>query len=149
MQKGINGDSKNKPQLYEASGVEFLDRRISQMLNSDSSISAVLKQPISNLKECLNETEKMITQIMSGNTSEDFGTRLHTLERKKDNIMEDMRILTLHAVQSRLDELTNSYMSGDADIFETIANTILWILTADMRQNSMNYLYLLIIILRI
>lgn len=118
------GVQKNKPQLYEASGVEFLDRRISQLLTSDAAVNAVFKQPVSNLKECLNEVEKMITQTMSGNTSDDFGIRLHTLERKKDNIMDDMRILTQQAVKSHLDELTNAYVEGDANIFETIANTI-------------------------
>ncbi len=118
------GVEKGKPQLYEASNVEFLDKRINQLLTSDAAIGSIFKQPISNLKECINEVEKMITQTMSGNSSEDFGMRLHTLERKKDNIVEDLRILTLQAVQSHLDELTNSYVSGDADIFETIANSI-------------------------
>lgn len=118
------GVEKGKTQLYEASNVEFLDKRINQLLTSDAAIGSIFKQPISNLKECINEVEKMITQTMSGNSSEDFGMRLHTLERKKDNIVEDLRILTLQAVQSHLDELTNSYVSGDADIFETIANSI-------------------------
>lgn len=122
--KAWTGVTKNKPQLYDVSGVEFLEKRISQLISNNASLSAVFKQPISNLKECLNETEKMITQTMSGNQSEDFGMRLHVLESKRDNIMQDMRILTQHAVQSHLDELTNSYINGDADIYETIANTI-------------------------
>lgn len=122
--KAWNGIEKGKPQLYRASNVEFLDKRINQLLTSDVAIGSIFKQPISNLKESINEIEKMITQTMSGNSSEDFGMRLHTLERKKDNIVEDLRILTLQAVQSHLDELTNSYVSGDADIFETIANSI-------------------------
>lgn len=122
--KAWTGVLKNEPLLYEASGVEFLDKRISQLLTSEAAIGAVFKQPITNLKDCLNEVEKMITQTMSGNSSEDFGMRVHTLERKKDNIMEDMRILTLQAVHNHLDELTNSYVNGDSDIYETIANTI-------------------------
>ncbi|MDO4339107.1 MAG: dynamin family protein [Eubacteriales bacterium] len=119
--KALMGIQKNKPQLYETSGVEFLDKRISQMLNNSESISALFKQPLANLKECLNETEKIITQTMSGNTSEDFGMRLHTLELKKENIREKMKILTLHSVRSYLEELTKSYMREDADIFETTA----------------------------
>ena len=122
--KAWMGVEKGKPQLYENSGVEFLDRRINQLLTSETSIGAMYKQPISNLKDCLNEVEKMVTQTMSGNSSEDFGVRLHTLERKKDNILDDLRILTQQAVRNYLDELTNSYVNGDADIFETIANTI-------------------------
>lgn len=122
--KAWMGVEKGKTQLYETSGVEFLDRRINQLLTSEATIGAVYKQPISNLRECLNEVEKMITQTMSGNSSEDFGVRLHTLERKKDNILEELRILTQQAVRNYLDELTNSYVNGDADIFETIANTI-------------------------
>ena len=122
--KALLGIQKKKPQLYNLSGVDFLERRISQMLNNNDSISAVFKQPITNLKECLNEVEKIVTQTMSGNSSEDFGMRLHTLERKKDNIMDDMRVLTMQAVHSHVDELTNSYVNGDSDIFESIANTI-------------------------
>jgi predicted GTPase len=122
--KAWRGIEKNKERLYEASGVEFLETRIIQLLTSDTAMNALFKQPISNMKECLNEVEKIITQNMSGNTSEDFSMRLNTLSRKKDNIMEDLRILTQQAVQSHLDELTNSYVNGDADLYETIANTI-------------------------
>lgn len=121
--KAWTGIEKNKPQLYEKSGIEFLDTRISQILKGDA-IGTVYKQPISNLKECLNEVEKMITQTMSGNLSEDFSMRLHTFERKRDNILEDLRILTQQAVEKHLDELTNFYVNGDEDMYESIANTI-------------------------
>ena len=122
--KALTGIIKNKPQLFEVSGVGFLEKRITQLLNSDASAFAVFKQPISNLKECLNETEKMITQSMSDNTSEDFGMRLHVLESKRDNLMQDLRILTKQAVFCHLEELTNSYMNGDSDIFPSIAEQI-------------------------
>ena len=122
--KAWMGVEKDKPQLYEASGVEFLDRRINQLLTNEASIGTMYKQPITNLRECLNELEKMVTQTMSGNSSEDFEMRLHTLERKKDNILDDLRILTQQAVREHLDELTNSYMNGDSDVFETVANAI-------------------------
>ncbi|WP_455721832.1 GTPase [Agathobacter sp.] len=122
--KAWMGVEKNKPQLYENSGVNFLEKRISQLLTSESAIGAMYKQPISNLKGCLNELEKMITQTLSGNSSEDFGLRLHTLEMKKDNILDDLRILIQQTVKNYLDELTNSYMNDDSDIFETIANSI-------------------------
>ena len=122
--KAWMGITKDKPLLYDASGVEFLDKRITQLLTSEVAMGSVFKQPIINLKECLNEVVKMVTQTMSGDSSEDFAMRLHTLERKKDNIREDLRILTLQAVNSHLDELTNSYVNGDADIFETVANSI-------------------------
>ena len=122
--KAWTGVVKDKPQLYEASGVEFLERRISQLLSNDASVAAVFQQPILNLKECFNEAEKRITQEMSGNASEDFAMRLHVLESKRDNIMQDMRVLTRQAVRSRVEELANSYVNGDGDIFETIANSI-------------------------
>lgn len=118
------GVEKGKDSLYEVSGVEFLDRRIRQLLTGEASVWAMYRQPISNLKECLNEVEKMVTQTMSGNTSEDFAVKLQTLERKKDNILDDLRILTQQAVKNHTDELTNSYVRGDSDIFETMANMI-------------------------
>ena len=63
--KAWTGVVKDKPGLYEASGVEFLDRRISQLLNSDASAAAVFQQPVQNLKECFNEAEKRITDRKS------------------------------------------------------------------------------------
>lgn len=122
--KAWMGIEKNKERLYEASGVEFLETRINQLLTSDTALNAFFKQPISNMKECLNEVEKIITQSVSGNTSEDFSTRLNTLSRKKDNLMDDLRILTKQAVQSYLDDLTNAYVGGDSDSYETIASMI-------------------------
>jgi len=119
--KAWTGIVKKMPKLYEDSEIEFLDTRIEQLLVNERSIGAVFKQPISNLKECLNEIEKIITKNVSGNLSDDFEIRMHTFEKRKDNIMEDLRILTKQTVQSHLDELTNSYVTGDPDTFETIA----------------------------
>lgn len=122
--KALTGILRDKPKLYDASGVNFLDKRITQLLQNDNSIKSLFKQPIYNLNECMNEVEKIITQNMSGDTSEDFGMRIHVLESKRNNIMQDFRILIKQAVHSHLEELTNSYVNGDSDIFETIANTI-------------------------
>ncbi len=121
--KAWTGVVKGIPKLYEASGVEFLDRRIVQLLNNDTSITALFKQPVSNLKECLNEIEKRVTETMSGNSIDNFGNRLVTLGEKKDNLLQEMKILVRQAVRSHLDELTNSYVIGD-DYYEAIANAI-------------------------
>lgn len=122
--KALMGIQREKPQLYEASNIEFLDKRITQLIQSDNSIKALFMQPIGNLKECFNEIEKVITQTMSGNDSEDFSMRIHVMESKRDNIMQDLRILTQQAVYSHMEELTNSYVNGDIDIFESIANAV-------------------------
>ena len=122
--KALKGILENKPKLYDVSNVAFLDKRITQILQNDTSIKNLFKQPIGNIKESLNKIEKIITQTMSGNTSEDFAMRLHIMESKCDNIMKDLRVLTQQAVFSHLEELTNSYVMGDTDIFETIAGGI-------------------------
>lgn len=122
--KAITGIQKNKPQLYDISKVGFLDTRITQLLQSSKSIKALFQQPISNLKDCMNELEKLITQEMNGNKSEDFGTRMEVLAAKKDNIMQDMKVLAQQAVSSHLEELTNFYYEGSSDVFEIIVDNI-------------------------
>jgi hypothetical protein len=54
---------------------------------------------------------------LSGNKSEDLKQRIHILDGKRDNIMQELRILIKQAVYSRLEELTNSYVNEDFDIF--------------------------------
>ena len=122
--KAWMGIEKQKTQLYENSHLQDLDKRIHQKLTSESDIGAIYQSPIANLKDCLNEVEKMITQTMSGNSSDDFKVRLETLAKKKDNLLENLKVLIQQTVQNYLDELTNSYVNGDADVFETIANSI-------------------------
>lgn len=121
--KALIGILKNKVKLYEASNISFLDKRITQLLQSNNSVKALFKQPISNLNECINKVEKRITQNMSGNKSGDFNTRINVLESKRNNIMQDLRILIAQAVNSHLEELTNSYINSKSYIFEEIANT--------------------------
>lgn len=122
--KALTGILRDKPQLYDSSKVGFLEKRITQLIQKDDSIKTLFMQPIGNLKECFNEVERLITQTMSGNDSNDFGMRIHVMESKKDNIIQDLRILTQQAVYSHLEELTNLYVNGDTDMFESIANTI-------------------------
>lgn len=122
--KAWAGVEKNNSALYYASNVDQLDQRISQLLSNDVSLSMLFKQPLINLNECLSEVEKMITQTMSGDSSEELGLRLHILEAKKTNIMDDMRILTRHAVKSTIDELANYYLDGDSESYEALANCI-------------------------
>lgn len=122
--KAMTGVLREKLQLYDASNVSFLEKRISQILYNDESIKALFMQPITNLKEYINEIEKNITEEMSGNLSEDFSLRMNIMASKKDNIMQQLRILTKQAVYSHLEELTTSYLHGDSDNYETVANLI-------------------------
>lgn len=122
--KALIGILKEKHSLYEGSNVGFLEKRITQLLSNDNSIISLLKQPISNLEECFNKVEKVITQTISGNLSEDFSIGLHIMESKMHNIMQDLRILVQQVVYSYLQELTNAYVNGDSNIFESVANAI-------------------------
>lgn len=122
--KAMTGVLRDKLQLYDASNVSFLEKRISQILYNDESIKALFIQPITNLKEYINEIEKNITEEMSDNFSEDFSLRMNIMASKKDNIMQQLRILTKQAVYSHLEELTTSYLHGDSDNYETVANLI-------------------------
>lgn len=122
--KALTGILREKPQLYAASGVDFLEKRIGQLISNDASIGKLFKQPIINLKECIAETEKIITQSMSGNSSEDFGSKINIIESSKENILQELKVMTRQIVNSHADELTNSYMSGDYEIFEGLSNSV-------------------------
>lgn len=116
--KALVGIIKNKPELYEKSNVEFLGKRITQLLNND--FKKLFHQPIVNLRRCFNDAETIITQNMSGNTSEDFRLRIEILGKKKENIVEELRLLIRQSVNNYLNELTNAYVKGDTDIFDII-----------------------------
>lgn len=118
------GLSIKKPQLYETSGVEQLNKRILQLLSNDVSIASLFKRPIANMKEYLNEVEKMITRNVNGEFGDDFETRLDTLATMKDNIMHNIQIRTRQAVKEKVEALSKSYLNGDVDAFEIIANDI-------------------------
>lgn len=118
------GVDKNKVALINASKVDQLDQRISQLLSNDVSLSMLFKQPLINMNECLGEVEKMIVQTMSGDSSDDFGLRLQTLQQRKSNIMDDMEILIRQTVKSRIDELAQCYLNGDPESYISIAEPI-------------------------
>lgn len=122
--KALLGILRDKPTLYEASNIEFLDKRITQLLQNDETIKAVFVQPIGNLKECINEIEKTITQEMSGNSDDDFSMRLHVMASKKENIMQDLRVLTKQAVYSYMEDVTNAYINGEVGVDDTVVNMI-------------------------
>lgn len=122
--KALTGIIREKPQLYAASGVDFLERRIGQIISNDASIAALFKQPIVNLKECLAEVEKIITQSISGNSFEDFGLKISIIESNKENLLQELKVMTRQIVNSHTDELTNSYMNGDYEVFESVVNTV-------------------------
>lgn len=122
--KALTGIQKNRPKLYEISNITFLEKRITQILQNKESIAALFKQPVFNLNECMNEAEKRITQKISGNLSEDFSMRLHTLASKRDNMMQDLRILSRQTVNSHLEELSNSYANRNTDVFGTVMDMV-------------------------
>ncbi len=120
--KALNGIQKNNLKLYEFSNVAFLDKRITQILQNEESVTALFKQPASNLHQCMNEAEQLIMQNMNGNMTEDFSMRMQTLASRRNNIMQELRIMTRQAVYSHLEELSNSYAGGDPEVFESVAD---------------------------
>jgi len=120
--KALAGIEKNNQQLYDLSKVEFLNKRIIQTLND--SLKILFKQPIINLKNCIGEVEKIITQNMNGDVSEDFSMRMNTLEIKKNNIIDDLKILIKQTINSYSDDITNLYFNNNTNILERIISSI-------------------------
>lgn len=128
--KSLKGVLEDKPRLYEAGKVEKLDKRITQILQNDATIGQLFSQPANNLKECLEEIEQIITQKISGNATEDFSEGLRILAQKKNNIAEELKVLTKKSVMDQVDSVTSAYVSGDSALFDSIAMTI----CADVEQ---------------
>lgn len=121
--KALKGILEGKPGLYDISNVSFLEKRIMQLINSKSSFKTLFSQPIYNLKECFNQAEKIVAQNLSGNDSEDFGKCMDIIGKKRDNLTEDLRIMTRQTVGSHLEELTNAYAGGD-NILDAVVMSI-------------------------
>ena len=47
-----------------------------------------------------------------------------TLNESKENLLQELKIMTRQIVNSHVDELTNSYMNGDYEVFESVVNTV-------------------------
>ncbi len=123
--KALGAIKNNKPELYKKSHVEFLDERIQYLINGNESLRALFEQPISNMKECLKEVERLVTQIISGNQVEDLTSRIYTLGRKKDNILDDLKIICKQTILNNLEDLTNLYTKENTDAFEGMACNII------------------------
>lgn len=122
--KALIGIQKGKPALYQNSNIEYLDKRISQLLNSNENIKQLFVQPINNLRELFNYVEKLVNDSLSDYQEDDISVRIHTLRKKCDNIIQELRINVKQAVFGTSDLYTNSILNGEADSLEIMSSTI-------------------------
>ena len=118
------GIQKNNEKLYDSSNIKTLDKRIIQLIQSGSA-AKVMKQPISNLKECFDYIEQYIAQEMQAGSSENFADKVEILRKKGENLKDEMRILIQQTTQGHADELAQLYAAGNAEMAEGIEYTIL------------------------
>lgn len=122
--KALLGIQKNNEKLYDSSNIKTLDKRIIQLIQSGSA-AKVMKQPISNLKECFDYIEQYIAQEMQAGSSENFADKVEILRKKGENLKDEMRILIQQTTQGHADELAQLYAAGNAEMAEGIEYTIL------------------------
>lgn len=122
--KALIGIQKNLETLYESSNIEYLNKRISQLLNNNESIKNLFAQPINNLRESFNYIEKLVNDSLANYQDDDTSMRIHTLRKKCDNIIQELRITVKQCVFSTSDLYTNSILNGDADSLEIMSSTI-------------------------
>lgn len=117
--KALRGIQQNKEKLYESSHIQALDQRIVQLVHDGSALD-VFRQPLMNLRICLDEVEKDIAGKMQESDSGNFAEKIEILRKKQENLKDEMRILTKQAVNSRVEEVALLYASNDAEATEQI-----------------------------
>lgn len=121
-QKAIIGIEKKRKELYQTSNVDALDKRIMQIIHNGNGLK-VLKQPITNLRFCIDAAEKYIAEEMQENNT-DYAIKINTLKKKKENLKEEMSILIKQCTSSNIEEIAQLYASGKAESAEEIEFTI-------------------------
>lgn len=121
--KALTGIQKNKEPLYRASNIDVLDKRIVQLVQGGAA-TKVLKQPVTNLKNCFDYIESQIARQMQEGAENNFAAKIDILRKKQENFKDEMRILIRQATSSRIDEIATYYASNDAEAAEGEAYTI-------------------------
>lgn len=136
--KALTGILKERPELFSTSGVERLEQRIEQFIRNDKSVKTLFSQPISNMKDIMDNLEKIIAQQMTGDKSEEFESKMDSLLVLKNNITNDLRIMAKQSVNNVLEELTNSYFHENYEVLESVANQAIFDINEkySMKMNS-------------
>lgn len=121
--KALTGIQKNKEPLYKASNIDVLDKRIVQLVQG-STATKVVKQPVTNLKNCFDYIESQIARQMQEGSDNNFAAKIDILRKKQENFKDEMRILIRQATSSRVDVIASYYVSNDAEAAEGEAYTI-------------------------
>lgn len=121
--KALAGIQKNKEPLYRSSNIDVLDKRIVQLVQGGAA-TKVLKQPVTNLKNCFDYIESQIARQMQEGSKNNFVTKIDILRKKQENFKDEMRILIRQATSSRIDEIASYYASNNAEAAEGEAYTI-------------------------
>lgn len=117
------GIQKNKEALYRASNIDVLDKRIVQLVQGGTA-TKVLKQPVTNLKNCFDYIESQIAKQMQEGSENNFAAKIDILRKKQENFKDEMRILIRQATSSRIEEIASYYASNNAEAAEGEAYTI-------------------------
>lgn len=136
--KALLGIQKNKQQMYAASHIEDLDRRIVQLIQSSSALK-VLRQPLTNLKSCMDDAEKYITNEMHDNDS-DYEDKINILRQKQENLKDEMRILIRQETSSKVEELAQMYIKGTAEAAQGVEYDVIGVINAkyNMKLKDLN-----------
>lgn len=115
--KALTGVTRNKPKLYESSGVSFLDQRIVQLIKTGAALQ-VLRQPISNLKKSMDDAETCIMREMQ--TDKSWVQLVKTLQQKQATMEETLPMKIRGTAEARINDIARFYVAGNANAAESI-----------------------------
>lgn len=115
--KALTGVMRNKMKLYDTSGVNYLDQRIVQLIKTGSALQ-VLRQPISNLKRCMDDAEICIMREMQ--TDKSWAQIVGMLQEKQATMEETLPAKIRGMASARAAEIANLYVAGNADAAENV-----------------------------
>ena len=137
--KALRGIQKNNQKLYAASNIEALDKRIVQLIQSGSALK-VLRQPLTNLKACMDDAETYIAGQMHDGDS-DFEEKINILRKKQENLKDEMRLFVRQETGSRVEEIASLYAGGAAESAEGVEYDIIGAIREryDMKLKDLNF----------
>lgn len=117
--KALVGVLRGKEKLYESSKLPFLEQRIIQLMRQSNALQ-ILRQPVTNLKDCFNFVEQCIREQMGIDTTSNLNEKLGNLRSAQTNLEDDIRISVHAAAQRYVDGVASHYASQNAESVESM-----------------------------
>lgn len=124
--RALRGVLENNKTFYEKSNINVLNSNIKRILQNVDAFK-MLKTPINNFKNIIDYCEKQISSKNDINDVE-YYNKIEILNKRRDAIIEDMRLQIKQVISGFEDEMVSNIMCGNNDYASKIEDTVKTIL---------------------